>query len=177
MNGYEKLNEMVVALINNDTESARAALHDHIVEATKMSFDKKKGFIMGPVKDWLNAIEGTQADVDAAFNQAKDLDSFKELSSLVKFKSSPNHAKNGTFVFDLPDADKFSDAQKDQSYYNVSPFGQIRGKYGSGAVGGASHTRLKSEKPTVVAGKPVDTMVKNYDKAFKELIRKINNRK
>lgn len=170
-----QLKDMIQAIINENAEARDKAFREYIVEKAKLSFNNKKGFVMGPVTDWLEAIGGTSDDVSKAFSQAKDLDSFKELTSLVKFKSTEKQVKNGTFTFDLPN-NVVPDHLKDVTYYTVSPFGQIRSRQSDGSFGSSSHTRMKSEKPSVVPGNPVASLVKNYDKGFKELVKKIKNK-
>lgn len=137
-------------------------------------YDDDAKIVIGHVKDWLARLEATPEDVAEAIKQAKQLPSYSQLRSYDM--STEREAKNGTFSFKKPQRNEKTDEK-----YIVYANGQIRSSSKGGGYGDVpprhAPTRLKSPKPTVIAGDPVKSLVKIYDGAFKELGKKMDERK
>jgi hypothetical protein len=137
-------------------------------------YDDDAKIVVGQVKDWMARIGATAEDIAEAVKQAKELPSYSQLKSYDK--STPREAKNGTFSFKKPQRDEKTDEK-----YMVYANGQIRSSSLGGGYGSEppkhAPTRLKSPKPALVAGDAVKSLVKIYDGAFKELGKKMDDRK
>jgi len=97
---------------------------------------------------------------------AKDLPSYKDVTSIVKDITNTREAKNGTFSFKRPS--QYSEAAK----YHVHANGLIRQSDYNEFTGVRMPTRMTSPKPHIVAGDPVKSLVAIYNTAFKALAEK-----
>jgi hypothetical protein len=132
-------------------------------------YDEDTKKVIGLVKDWMARIGATAEDIAAAMEQAKELPSFSQLKAYNK--TTAREAKNGTFSFVKPHPVTYAGGRRGGEQYSVYANGQIR------ASAGNYQTKLKSPKPALVAGDAVKSLVKLYDNAFKELGKKMDDRK
>lgn len=132
-------------------------------------YDTDTKNVQGTVKDWLARLGATADDIADAMAQAMKLPSFKAIEMYAS--TSPGEKKNGTFSFQKPNRD----ASRDEKYM-VYANGQIRSSSTGRWNNDARPTRLKSPKPHLVAGSAVKSLVTIYDGAFKELVKKIDQR-
>lgn len=144
---------------------------NEILTEAKIGFDPERKHIEGPVKEWLKAIGADADDVREAFYKAKALTSYKDVVNNLSFEliGGPNAVRNGTFTF------KNNDKAANAEQYLVYANGQIRYHSGSSWMAhdkSRNFGKLKSVKPALVAGDPVASLVKMYDNAFKELLKK-----
>ena len=130
--------------------------------------------LVGSVKDWLDAGGVKPEHVKAAMAQIKKSDIFKDMQAAgMKYAPSPKKEDNGTFNFDV--ARHYVKTGKTvKGSYQVFANGQIRSSTLTGGGEPRGQTKLVSPKPKMVVGKPVDSLVKTYTAALKELLSKWN---
>lgn len=111
----------------------------------------------GKTNVWLKNIGASKADVKAAIEKAKDLDSYKTISAYDK--TGPLAAVRGSFYFAKPG-------------FGLGPWKDFYIVYANGQIRGTSSDtpyKMKSPKPSIVGDAPVDILVNIYDAAFKQL--------
>lgn len=150
----------------------------------KPHYDNEKGYQKGAVKDWLDKMGATSADVAAAMARVKNSAEFKALAQVgMKYVAKPAAEKNGTFGFEVerPSWHISKDANgKDtvwgkigstrKTAYNIHANGLIRAASDRGwGASGQYTTPLKSPKPRMKAGDPVGSLEMMYKAAMVEL--------
>lgn len=131
-------------------------------------YDEEAKRVVGHVNDWMARLGASKEDIAAAVDKAKSLPSYAKLKEMEFVdKSSAGERKNGTFAFLKPHR------QSDDQKYLVYANGLIRSSVADRWGGGAKPTRLTGPKPRLVAGNPIESLVKIYDGAFKELALKV----
>lgn len=118
----------------------------------------------GSVQDWYDKMGVEPEHVKEAVSKAKELASYKALAKELKAGEGEKQRKNGTLGFTT-----------DEATYYVYGNGVIRREskeHRSSSRPAGWTTKLRAPKPALVAGSPVKSLVKIYDNAFKELIKK-----
>ena len=131
------------------------------------TYDDEEKIVKGTVKDWMKRLGVTPEDLKAAVKEAQKLESYKQLDHLAPDVTNAAEEKNGTFTFK-----KVVKYGSGEPRWHVYSNGLIRYSAVS-EFGVRKPTRLMSPKPRLVAGKTVESLVKIYDGAFKELLAKV----
>lgn len=139
----------------------------------KPAYDAKKGWLRGSVDDWMKEMKVSKEDIAEALKKVKQSSVFtKDIPAAgLEYVPMPASEKNGTLTFQV-DRD-WGGAFKYKGRYKVYANGQIRAaKSRNFGDSGDTTTPLKSPKPHLKQGDPVQSVVNMMTAAMKEMITK-----
>lgn len=140
------------------------------------------GLIGGGMNKWKERWGATDADIQTAMRQARELPSYKELLKYTEETTSKKQARNGTIAFK-----SFRHATKKAYPYGNRPdswkhgwnqtyvhfYGQVR----TGTEGATYNSPVKSIPPRVYDGDPVRTIVGAYNNGFKVILNRFKHKR
>lgn len=136
----------------------------------KPAYDEKKGFLRGSVGDWMKEMNVSKDDIAAALKKVKQSPIFtKDIPAAgLEYVSLPASEKNGTLTFQV-DRD-WGGGYEYKGRYKVYANGQLRAASSRQFDNGDKTTPLKSPKPRIKHGDPVQSVVNMMTDAMKEMI-------
>ena len=129
---------------------------------------------VGTQKDFLEMINATPQDIADAIEEIQKTHSFQEALKYFNFESTPVEKKHGTLKFHQRDIKApyqswVGTGMGEYYYYKIYANGQIRQGNNKKEAG---ITRLKSHPPILDVDNPKDVLVKTWEQAIDEIIRK-----
>ena len=142
-----------------------------INEAISYDNDTKK--LSGSTKEWLDAIGATKEDVASARAKAKEISSYDDLIELTDDITTSTQQKNGTFKFGRLNGVKGSYEVYANGQIRLSSFNDNYAGMGPSDIEHPQQTKLVSPKPRLKHGDIASSLEMIYDRAFKELHKKL----
>lgn len=174
-----ELFEAASGFYGQDEKHARGASYMPSVRPTSSKSGNVK--LRGSVPEWLNLMDVTQSDLLSAYAEVKKSPEYNAIISLgMKDESSAREIKNGTLNF-VGYIDEFLYAPGDKTsaqLYNTRLRYKVlaNGKIDVVASNDWNRYDLPVQKPVIVKGDPVKTVVKTMTNSLKRLHEVISKR-
>lgn len=139
----------------------------------KLGYDSKKKYISRKTKEWVKSMGAEPAHLDAAIQEIKGSPEYKAvIAAGAKNNSSANHDRNGSIAFKVEIPTPRGNIAT--FWYILQPTGKFdvgQGKSGFHRAPGPG------QKPALVLGKPVESVVKSMKQGLVEILKAIKRRK